>query len=71
MLLRNKLDVPEEWRYDSSYIIEHSYCIDDYSTGFSTTTTAMKLACNKIIPPKEWYHNPNIKVNNVTVCYYL
>ena len=35
-------------------------------------TVAMMLAKNKIIPPKEWEHNPNIidsKYN--TVEYYL
>ena len=35
-------------------------------------TVAMHLANNKIIPPKEWYHNPNIRDNNHhTVAHYL
>ena len=35
-------------------------------------TVAMILAKNGIIPPKEWYHDPNL-VNNEgrTVCYFL
>ena len=32
----------------------------------------MILALNSIIPPKEWYHNPEIKdKDSNTVCYYL
>ena len=35
-------------------------------------TVAMYLANNRIIPPKQWIHDPNIKDNNNrTVAYYL
>ncbi len=35
-------------------------------------TVAMYLAKKEIIPPKEWYHDPNIKnEQNKSVCNYL
>jgi len=48
-LLKNKIDVPEEWRYDSTYKFD-----------YDNSTTAMKLAYNKIIPPKYFEHDPKL-----------
>ena len=48
LLIKNGIEVPEEWKYDPSYKL------------YNGKTTAMKLAKDGIIPPKEWEHDPNI-----------
>ena len=47
-LIRNSNEVPNKWKYDPSYKFKFE------------RTTAMLLANEGIIPPKEWIHNPNI-----------
>jgi len=70
-LIENNIEVPEEWRYEPEYRIRYFYlhenkCIEKC---VYHGTTAMKLARDKIIPPKYFEHDPNIKNgDNETVC---
>ena len=58
-LIKNGIEVSDEWKYDSSKLI----CGE---------TIAMRLVKDSIIPPKEWIHDPNIKDKfDNTVSYYL
>ncbi len=55
-LLKNKLEVPEEWRYDPEYKINYNF-----TYGNAILTTSFILAIYKVIPPKYFEHDPNIK----------
>ena len=48
LLIKNGIEVPEEWKYDPLYKINND------------KTTAIRLAEAGIIPPKEWTHNPKL-----------
>ena len=52
MLIKNNINVPDEWLYEPEYKINND------------KTTAMKLAEYNIDIPKYWEHDPELKDKN-------